>query len=320
MSSIIHDTLFGLAIGDALGVPVEFKYRSELAENPVTGIRGYGTYNQPPGTWSDDSSLTFCLADSLCSGYNLTDIAFKFVAWRKAEIWTPHGEVFDIGMTTHRSIGILEEILRKGDAQALHLLSLEGDEYSNGNGSLMRILPLYFVIKDSPLTEQFETIWAVSALTHPHVRSALACFFYLRIYHYLVNKSQPLAAVENARSDFRKLLELQDIVPAERAEFSRVLNTRFHRLPAEEIASDGYVINSLEASVWCFLRSQSYEQAILTAINLGEDTDTTAAIVGGLAGVYYGLEAIPQAWREALVKTDEIWELCNAFSQSSLME
>ncbi|MEL7426424.1 MAG: ADP-ribosylglycohydrolase family protein [Bacteroidota bacterium] len=315
MSTIIHDSLFGLAVGDALGVPVEFKYRGELAQDPVTGIRGYGTYNQPPGTWSDDSSLTFCLADSLCNGYNLADIATKFVAWRKAEIWTPHGEVFDIGMTTHRSIGILEEILRRGDHQALQLLYLEGDEYTNGNGSLMRILPLYFVIKDKPLTEQLDQVWAVSALTHPHIRSALACFLYLRIYHYLVNELQPVAAVESARNDFRKLLELRDIVPEERAEFARVLDARFHRLPAEEIASDGYVINSLEASVWCFLRSRTYEETILTAINLGEDTDTTAAIVGGLAGAYYGLASIPLPWREALVKKDEIWALCDAFAR-----
>ena len=100
MSSIVHSAIIGLAVADALGVPVEFEDRSKLAADPVTDIRGYGTYNQPPGTWSDDSSLTFCLADSLCEGYDLADIARKFVAWRKAEIWTPHGEVFDIGMTT----------------------------------------------------------------------------------------------------------------------------------------------------------------------------------------------------------------------------
>lgn len=318
MSTVIHDSLFGLSIADALGVPVEFKYREELALDPVKGVRGYGTYNQPPGTWSDDSSLTFCLADSLCSGYDLVDIARKLVAWRNAEIWTPHGRVFDIGMTTHRAIGVLDEILQKNDLESLELLHLEADEYTNGNGSLMRILPLYWAIKDLSLKGQFERIWEVSALTHGHIRSALACFLYLRLYHYLVDKKDKSSSFENAIADFRQLLASQKISQAEQQHFARILAPSFTSLEASEIASDGYVIHSLEASLWCFLRCQNYEETILTAINLGEDTDTTAAIVGGLAGAHYGLSAIPLAWREALVKTDEIKALCDRFADRHL--
>ncbi len=314
MSTIIHDSLFGLAIGDALGVPVEFKYREELALDPVKGVRGYGTYNQPPGTWSDDSSLTFCLADSLCDGYDLADIARKFVAWRNAEIWTPHGRVFDIGMTTHRSIGVLDEILQKNELESLTLLYLEADEYTNGNGSLMRILPLYYAIKHLSLDEQFDRIWEVSALTHGHIRSALACFLYLRIYHYLVEENSKEHSFENAISDFQGLMDTREIFKVEREHFVRMLAPSFRDLPSSEIASDGYVMHSLEASLWCLLRCQTYEETILTAINLGEDTDTTAAIVGGLAGAHYGIGAIPSAWREALVKTDLIDGLCNRFA------
>lgn len=315
---MVHDALFGLAVADALGVPVEFKYRSELKENPVVGIRGYGTYNQPPGTWSDDSSLTFCLADSLCDGYDLTDIATKFIAWRNAEIWTPHGEVFDIGMTTHRYIGILDEILSNGDVDSLQLMYLEGDEYTNGNGSLMRILPLYFAIAAEEFETQFKRIWEVSALTHPHIRSALACFLYLRIFHHIVNKQSKEIAIQLGLQDFRSLLDQRQISAEEQAHFERILSGRIEELPKDDIASDGYVIHSLEASIWCLLTYDSYKDTVLGAINLGEDTDTTAAIVGGLAGAYYGLEAIPLPWREALVKTEEISDLCSRFSKRYL--
>lgn len=314
MKTVIHDSIFGLAIADALGVPVEFKYREELAQDPVKGVRGYGTYNQPPGTWSDDSSLTFCLADSLCGGYDLADMAQKFVAWRNAEIWTPHGRVFDIGMTTHRAIGVLDEILQKNELESLRLLHYEADEYTNGNGSLMRILPLYFAIKDLPLEAQFERIWEVSALTHGHIRAALACFLYLRIYHYIVEGCDKNNSFASALTEFRSLLDQRKIAAAEQEHFARLFDPGFAALDASEIASDGYVMHSLEASIWCLLRTDTYEETVLTAINLGEDTDTTAAIVGGLAGALYGLESIPLSWREALVKWDEIEQLCDRMS------
>ena len=96
MKNTIESGLFGLAVGDAVGVPVEFKSRTYLKENPVTEMFGFGTHHQPPGTWSDDSSLAFCLAESLCKGYDLFDIARNFVKWYSAELWTPHGRVFDI--------------------------------------------------------------------------------------------------------------------------------------------------------------------------------------------------------------------------------
>ncbi len=139
MTNKVLDGLFGLCVGDALGVPVEFKSRSYLTKNPVKNMIGYGTYNKPPGTWSDDSSLAFCLADSLCNGYDINDIADKFVSWYYHNLWTPHGEVFDIGNTTSEAIFRLKQgNINPEKAGAM-------DEYSNGNGSLMRILPLSFI-------------------------------------------------------------------------------------------------------------------------------------------------------------------------------
>ncbi len=311
MSSIIHSAIIGLAVADALGVPVEFEDRSKLAADPVTDIRGYGTYNQPPGTWSDDSSLTFCLADSLIDGYNLADMAKKFVAWRNAEIWTPHGSVFDIGMTTHRAIGILAEILARGDHDSLKELHEEADEYTNGNGALMRILPLYFVIDNLSLEDQFDRIWEVSALTHGHVRSALCCFYYLRFFHQIVNKKTKEEAYHLTNQEFSAFLKQRAIAYGEQQLFQRILTGNIATLPEEAIASDGYVLHSLEASLWCLLRNENYATTILAAINLGEDTDTTAAIVGGWAGALYGLAGIPTHWKKALVKYEEIVALCD---------
>lgn len=311
MSSIIHSALIGLAVGDALGVPVEFEDRSKLAAEPVAGIRGYGTYNQPPGTWSDDSSLTFCLADSLADGYDLVDIAQKFVAWRKAEIWTPHGSVFDIGMTTHRAIGILAELLARKDFDSLKELKWEADEYTNGNGALMRILPLYFAIHQLSLEEQFERVWEVSALTHGHVRSALCCFYYLRFFHQIVNKKTKKEAYRITNQEFSAFLKQSAIAYGEQQLFQRILSGTIDQLPEEAIASDGYVMHSLEASLWCLLRNEDYPSTVLSAINLGEDTDTTAAIVGGWVGALYGLSGIPDHWKKTLVKYEEIVALCD---------
>ena len=152
----ILNSILGLCIGDALGVPVEFKSRSYLKKYPVMDMIGHGTHNQPIGTWSDDSSLTLCLAESLITGYDLRDIASKFSKWLNYGYWTPFGEVFDRGITTERAI-------RKFNT--INNLRLAGgnSETSNGNGSLMRILPIvFYVLKAVNLGEDTDTICCIT--------------------------------------------------------------------------------------------------------------------------------------------------------------
>ena len=151
MKKKIEKTFLGLAIGDALGVPVEFKSRFELQQNPVKTMREFGSHHQPRGTWSDDSSLTFCLAESLCKGYNTKAIAANFVRWYSENYWTAHGEVFDIGITTSKAINSFA----KGTPPTL---AGGTGEFDNGNGSLMRISPLVFYIKDMPIEERFQRV------------------------------------------------------------------------------------------------------------------------------------------------------------------
>ncbi|WP_428230988.1 ADP-ribosylglycohydrolase family protein [Flavobacterium sp.] len=310
MNNKIESGLFGLAIGDALGVPVEFYSRNSLKQNPVSEMIGYGTHYQPLGTWSDDSSLVFCLAESLCKDYDLFDIGRNFVKWYSTELWTPHGKVFDIGIATRNAI----HNIAKG-----HEPELCGgfEEKDNGNGSLMRILPLVFYLqKEKDIDVIYQKVKAVSSITHAHFRSVFACFIYV-IYCFEIlkgkNKKEAYTEMQNLLSDFLKDKEYN---PKEIQLFDRILQNDISGYPENEIASSGYVLHSLEASFWCFLNSDTYEETVLKAVNLGEDTDTTAAIAGGLAGIYYGIENIPVKWIENLVRTNDIKDLAERLSKS----
>ncbi|WP_343704917.1 ADP-ribosylglycohydrolase family protein [Flavobacterium sp.] len=309
MKNIVESGLFGLAVGDALGVPVEFQSRAYLKQNPVTEMFGFGTHHQPIGTWSDDSSLAFCLAESLCSGYDLTDIAKNFVKWYSADLWTPHGKVFDIGIATRNAI----LNIGKGHQPDLCGGFSEGD---NGNGSLMRILPLVFYLqKEKDLEVIYKKVKEVSSITHAHFRSVFACFIYVMYCLEILKDKDKFEAYKEMQIVVVKFLESKEFNPIEIGLFERILKNDISAYPENEIHSSGYVLHSLEASFWCFLNSDSYEETVLKAVNLGEDTDTTGAIAGGLAGIYYGIENIPQKWIDNLVRSNDIKDLAERLSQ-----
>ena len=293
------DVLFGVAVGDALGVPVEFKSRETIAQKPVTDMIGFGTHDQLPGTWSDDSSLTFCLADVLADGYSLQKIADSFVNWLYNEQWTARGEVFDVGMATRVAI---ERVLHKVRPD----LAGEFDESSNGNGSLMRILPLLFYIKDKPVKERFAIAKEVSSITHGHVRSVIACFYYLEFARSLLANNDPESVYQKVKTEVSSFLEGTTINPDEIALFDRLLKGDIYMLPVTEIQSSGYVLHTLEAAIWCLLTTTNYSEAVLKSVNLGLDTDTTAAVTGGLAGLIYGFESIPEHWVIMLARKNDI--------------
>jgi ADP-ribosyl-[dinitrogen reductase] hydrolase len=313
----IKSVLFGVAVGDALGVPVEFQTREYLTNNPVTDMQEFGTHNQLKGTWSDDSSLTFCLAEVLSNWGtpHLLILASSFVNWRGGYLWTPYGKVFDIGNATNSSIKKLGKLVWLKDVDGLKSLRSNTDVNSNGNGSLMRILPLVFYIKGKSIEEQFEIIWDVSALTHPHIRSAYACLFYLRFAENLLNNKSCMEAYILTQKDISIFFESTDTSEEERLQFSRLLDQNFSILPENEIKSTGYVIDTLEAAIWCILNSKTYSETVLKAVNLGEDTDTTAAVAGGLAGLIYGFENIPSEWVSQLARKNDIEKLAERFAK-----
>lgn len=298
----IRAALLGLAVGDALGVPVEFQSRAARRQDPVVHMRAYGTHNQPAGTWSDDASLTFCLAEAIADGFTVSKLAENCCRWYYKNFWTPHGVVFDIGITTREAINRL-----KADND----LTLAGgtDEYSNGNGSLMRTLPLAFYQPEAPLAERFALISDVSAVTHGHVRSAIACFLYLEIARHLLAGLTPAAAYARLCSEAPAQLYELKISAREADHFERILSGRLPDIAVTAINSGGYVMHTLEAAFWCLLHHDTFAETVLAAVNLGDDTDTTGAVVGGLAGICYGEAAIPVEWLAVLARRPDIENL-----------
>ena len=267
----LADAVFGLAIGDALGVPYEFKNRGAFE---CTEMTGYGTHGQPAGTWSDDTSMTIATAKSIKdNGGKIVPVNIRdnFVAWADDEDFNANGVGFDIGSATWVA-------LSTGEPQT--------GERSNGNGSLMRILPLAF----AECTD--EEVMQVSAITHGHEISMHACVIYVRI-------ARRLLAGES----------IHDIIPTLMYEepFDRL--RKIDQLPEKEVESSGYVVHTLEAALWTLAKYDNFRDTVLAAVNLGDDTDTTAAVAGGLAGIVYGLDSdFAQECLEVLRAKDMIEE------------
>ncbi len=300
--------LMGLCVGDALGVPVEFSSRAERTASPVTDMMGYGTWNQPLGTWSDDSSLTFCLAECLCDQeFSLEAIAQSFCRWRSEGDWTGRGTVFDIGGTTAIAIYRLHQGVSPLEAG-------ETSSGTNGNGSLMRILPLAFCYKSLNFVALIDRVHQVSAITHAHPRSQIACGIYVSIAVCLLQgyklEDAYLLGLRNV-----KHIYIQPQFITELSHFDRILSTRIAGLSVDEVRSSGYVIDTLEAALWCLLNTRSYAEAVLKAVNLGGDTDTTASVTGGLAGIYYGTDGIPAKWIEQIARKVDIIDLADRLAE-----
>ncbi len=307
--------LLGVAIGDALGVPYEFVERKEMKKAPAMGMIGFKSHNQPPGTWSDDSSLTFCLAESLLEEYSLLNTSKNFIRWKNDAWWTAHDEVFDIGTTTSKAISRLQEIIISRRYEELKSLNLSAEESENGNGSLMRILPLVYEINGMKIKQQFEFVWQNSALTHRHIRAAMSCMIYLRLTINLIKYQDKARAYLRTKLDILRLWDKIDFPDPEKKHFNRIIENDLFELKAKNLKSNGYVIDSLEASLWSFLTTNSYQEAVLTAVNLGHDTDTTGAITGGIAGLYYGFENIPERWIISVARLKDILQLGDRLNQ-----
>ena len=292
----VKDGICGFIVGDALGVPVEFYSRSELEDDPVVDMREHGTYDQPKGTWSDDSSMTIATMASIVekNGIDYEDLMNKFCAWAYDHEYSQYHETFDIGTTT--SMG-----LRRFRDGAEPLESGGTSTHDNGNGSLMRILPLAYIHDID-----YETIENVSGLTHGHDRSKIACVLYVEIAKSMLENDLTIAehiknSVDKIKEHYKDNEELD--------EFKRIIDDDF----SEGILSGGYVIDTIETVIYCLKNTDNYKDAVLKAVNLGGDTDTNAAICGGLAGIYYGYDAIPVDWIESIPKLEKVMSLCEKF-------
>ena len=297
----VIEGLLGFCVGDSLGLPVDHKQREELKDHPVRDMEGYGAYFQPPGTWSEDSALTFCSAESLCRGLDTGDMGRRYCRWFFEGYWSAHGVVFQVDPETRQAILRIHQGVNPGEAVIPR-------KDGSGNGSLMRILPLAFVLKDVPVEDRFPIIHQIVALTHSHPRSHIACAIYVEFARNLLMGFTPQVAYQKMREVilfYYTSRHYRDELP----HFRRILREDISSFHESMIRSDSYVVHTLEASLWCFFHCPSYVETVLTAVNLGYDTDTTAAVAGGLAGIHHGLEAIPEEWVEAVARKDDILAL-----------
>ncbi len=295
--------LYGSLVGDALGVPVEFTTRAARVLDPVVDMRGFGTHNQPAGAWSDDGALLLCSVESLNEkGFDTQDMSERFLDWYRKAHWTSHGVVFDIGNATkaalrRRELGMSAE--RAGGA----------DPTDNGNGSLMRILPVVLASLFEDDATFIDRISRASSITHRHYRSQMACVFYGMMVRELMRGFPKLIAYERTCRSFQATYGAH----VETEDFQELLAGDLPQWPISKIKSGGYVIDTLTASLWCLLTTDTFADCVLKAVNLGEDTDTTGCVAGGVAGVCYGLKSIPQDWIATLPKPEELTALFSTF-------
>jgi ADP-ribosylglycohydrolase len=305
----IKAVMVGHAVGDALGVPVEFCSREEIADDPVTDMRGFGTYPVPAGAWSDDTSMSVAALDSLANGkIDYDEIMNNFVAWVEEGKYTPTGKSFDIGRTCLQAIRAYLICHNTNECGQV-------GEYSNGNGSLMRIHPfaLYAFAKGMTLGKSLDIIREGSALTHAHPRTIYACGIYAMVLWEILrgaDKAKVLTEIENAAVLF------DGFYPEESDHFDWATHRKLLAKSEDEISGSGYVVDTLEAALWCLLTTDSYKDCVLKAVNLGEDSDTVAAVAGGLAGALYGIEGIPSEWLDTLIKREYIEEVCERAAET----
>ena len=312
----IKAAIIGHILGDAMGLPFQFKSRSWLIQHPVDSMVGYLAFNKPSGSFSDDASMSLALLDSLSHGYQPEDIMDNFVAWLMEGKYTQEGQAFDMGQTTSHAILSYN--------QGISIDKCGGKSYyDNGNGSLMRILPLLFYLRDqygSTFIKQpkaIQVIHEVSALTHGHPIALMACDLYLSVANQLMMNQKMEVAIQVGLKQAFDYYDADETYFKYLSVYNRLRNlSDFIQLPSHAIRSSGYVVDTLEASLWCLLTSHTYQACIIKAVNLGDDTDTVAAIAGGLAGLYYGYDDLPPEWIKAIHHRELVDTLIEQFEHS----
>lgn len=297
--------LYGAMVGDALGVPVEFENRGGFN---IDSMIGYGTCHQPPGTWSDDSSLTLCLAENINDHGNADSLMQKFVRYLNNGYVTPFGMAFGVGNSTTQAIKRYEEGTPAEQCGGT-------SEYNNGNGALMRIAPL---IKCLPVEMAFdqvvESVTAYTRITHGHPRAITASIIYIEILRNIAAGHSFKMSVENTEKELKIHLKQDAILFDEyKNYFEKIFQPEFYQLPQSYIRSSGYVVDTLEAVLWCIGNSANFKDAVLKAVNLGGDTDTVGSITGSIAGLLYGIQAVPEIWIESLVSKEKFEPVISKF-------
>lgn len=287
--------LIGLAVGDALGASVEFQPPDSFPE--VTGYNWGGPHSLEPGEWTDDTSMALALADSIWqAGWDLNDQARRYLAWYQDGQYSVNGRCFDIGITTRSALMQFENT---GNART----SGDPSEYASGNGSIMRLAPVPIRYADlfPERLEELATLAADSSLpTHASPQCLSACRYFALVLTGLIHG---LERSEVLAPDWEPLERLKQLAPLH-PEVEQVAAGSFRERQPPDIQGAGYVVQSLEAALWAFHDAADFREAVLRAVNLGDDADTTGAVCGQLAGAYWGEFGIPAEWREQLAQRE----------------
>lgn len=304
----VKDALLGFATADALGVPIEFTKRNQ--GEPLKEMVGFGSHPVPEGTWSDDTSMTIAAMDSIIDkkGIDYNDIMKRFLQWIQSAKYTATDEVFDMGIATRNALANFAY----SNAEPTEC-GVKGFN-ENGNGSLMRILPFVFYAYENNMSEEEVTkfINDASSLTHAHEISRLGCKIYTDYVFELLNGKDKIQALSELQDiDYSKYYSQESI-----DYYKRILDGSIVNEPVDKIKSSGFVVDTLEAAIWCTINNDSYEDAVVKAINLGNDTDTVGAVTGSLNGLIYGAENIPNRWLKKLRKKDYLEKLSMNFEKT----
>lgn len=288
--------LLGLACGDAVGTTLEFRPRGSF--EPLTDMVGGGPFALQPGQWTDDTSMAMCLAESLvrCDVFDPRDQMNRYVNWYQHGYWSSTGECFDIGTATRAA---LHAFLLNGEP-----LAGNPDPHSAGNGSIMRLAP---VVLRYAGTGQLQDMAVLSSRT---THAATECLDACR----LLAVAMARALQGQSKADVLDLATVAVGSPRLRA----IAAGSYRAATREQIRGSGYVVDSLEAALWCFAHHETFAEMVLAAANLGDDADTTAAVVGQLAGAFYGVAGIPPAWLERLQERDAIQALADALLERNV--
>lgn len=312
---IYHDQvvggLIGSAVGDALGLPVEFKSREELKANPVFEMQGFGSYMTAQGTWSMNTSMIISLMDSIkeCGRINKSDILHRLSKWLYLADYTVGGEIINSNPT----IAMAVERFKKG-----YEPDECGDtfEFATDNGALMRILPIAFLCYNYNIQgkARYNLVKNVTRLTHATEKCILANLIFVNYACHLLEGFYPMVALQKIQHEDYSFFSEACV-----ESFSRILKGNLSALSEDQIQSHCDVIESLEAAIWSLVTTRNFEQALQRAINLGHDTDSIGALTGGLAGLYYGIQGIPKRWLDKLKKLPELEAIAEGFSKAEII-
>lgn len=304
-------SLYGFVVGDALGVPVEFISREVLMQHKITDMISNATRRTSLGYWSDDTAMTLCTMQSIVDNQRIDyqDMIEKFFQWFKHGYMAIDNRCFGIGKTTLKA---MNAYMRLGYPHYIDQQDISPN--NRGNGSLMRILPVCLFLyaqKELSIDEKVVVIENVSSLTHSDKITKMACVFYGLVVFSLLEKKDFKCAYEIAVSTFN-----QQYLNCDVSEFKRIVSGELLHLDMDSIESSGYVIHTLEACLWCVFTTDNYKDAVLRAVNLGNDTDTIAALSGALAGLLYGLKDIPSTWLSNLREKEKLDSIVSEFCET----